>query len=357
MENLDLSNLDSISNLSNDAIDALMGPGDSGSSSNTNNSTVNTAASNDMEKSIADGLKQLDSEAPVESVEASKASEPAPSLHKVKIDGNEVEVSLQDLLNSYSGNKAVEKRFTDLDKEKKSLQSQIQEIEKFNSELASTMKDKGVLEGVVKLGEMHNIAPHIIKEALMKELIPEILRLQEMSEEQKQFEKEKLDLEYKTKVQATKLSKYEQEQAQKELFSKINEVKASNSISDEEWSSAFASLDSQVPKEQPITLEMVRDQIISNRAYSKAETALKSFENGNYLKDSNVVSQLQEILVRNPDFDDADIKDILNSAYGKKSEVPVNSANSGSSKSVASDSKSSDSFDLSEMSWEQINNL
>ncbi len=359
MEKLDLSDLNNLSNLSTEAIDSMLNSSDSSSSSSSNISN----ASSDMDAAIKAGLEELSKEeaaAPASESSQNQSKEVSSqeeSKYKVKVDGQEVEVPLQDLLNSYSGNKAVEKRFTELDKEKKSLQAQIKEIENFNNELASTMRDKGVLEGVLKLGEMNNIAPHLVKEALMKELLPEIIRLQELSEEQKQFEREKADLEYKTKVQASKLSKYEQEQANKELFSKINEVKASNSISDEEWTSTFSSLDSQLPKEQPITLDMVRDQILSNRAYSKAEVALKSFENGNYAKDSNVVSQLQNILLRNPDFDDADIKDILSSALGVKSAVIEGAANSGSSKSEKTDSKSSDSWDIKEMSWEDIINL
>ena len=47
---------------------------------------------------------------------------------KVKVDGQDVEVPLQELMNDYAGKQAISKRFTELDKEKKSFQKEKEQV-------------------------------------------------------------------------------------------------------------------------------------------------------------------------------------------------------------------------------------
>ena len=68
-------------------------------------------------------------------VEAKKDPDNAnlPEKVKVKVNGNEIEVALQDVINSYSGQQEIQRRFTEFDKQKKTWEKETAQEKEFSS--------------------------------------------------------------------------------------------------------------------------------------------------------------------------------------------------------------------------------
>jgi hypothetical protein len=121
------------------------------------------------------------------------------AMIKVKVDGELQEISLKDYKNGISGEKAIAKRFSEYDRKEKEFKAEIADINNFVNELGSTMKQSSVLEGIFKVGELVGLGPHQMRQAVAKEILPYMEKIQEMGEEQARLEYEKEDLEYKKK--------------------------------------------------------------------------------------------------------------------------------------------------------------
>jgi len=243
-------------------------------------------------------------------------------LIEVKIDGKTEEVSLQDLKNNYSGKVAYDKKFSELDTERTAYKKEIDDINKYVTELGDTMTSKSMLEGYYKVGEMVNIPPHVIKAQLIKELVPEIDRLRDLSQPEIDLEHQRAENEYLTTKYEADKNKTAAEQASSELQSKIDSVRANHNVEQEEWDKAFKHLDETLPPADVITPELMENAIIDSRISLRAEKALSEFE-ATLSEDAEVVASLKNIMKENPDFDDNDIKEILDQSYNKPKEQAI----------------------------------
>lgn len=242
---------------------------------------------------------------------------------KVKVDGEEQEITLKEYKNGISGQKAIQKRFNEVDNERKSLQAEIDNINKYVADLGNTMKNVSMVEGLNKIAELNGIAPHQVEQALIKELLPRIQELQGMDEQQRELQYKQKELEYKEKQLESESNLSAQKQAQAELQSNISRAREAHAISDDEWNDAFKYLDKNLDPSEEITIDLVSQKVLFDRAGAKTQEVLKSFDNGKYLQDQEINRTLHEIILDNPDFDDQDLKDILSSAYGESQQKKV----------------------------------
>lgn len=242
---------------------------------------------------------------------------------KVKVDGEEQEITLKEYKNGISGQKAIQKRFNEVDNERKSLQAEIDNINKYVADLGNTMKNVSMVEGLNKIAELNGIAPHQVEQALIKELLPRIQELQGMDEQQRELQYKQKELEYKEKQLESESNLSAQKQAQAELQSNISRAREAHAISDDEWNDAFKYLDKNLDPSEEITIDLVSQKVLFDRAGAKTQEVLKSFDDGKYLQDQEINRTLHEIILDNPDFDDQDLKDILSSAYGESQQKKV----------------------------------
>jgi len=242
---------------------------------------------------------------------------------KVKVDGEEQEITLKEYKNGISGQKAIQKRFNEVDNERKSLQAEIDNINKYVADLGNTMKNVSMVEGLNKIAELNGIAPHQVEQALIKELLPRIQELQGMDEQQRELQYKQKELEYKEKQLESESNLSAQKQAQAELQSNISKAREAHAISDDEWNDAFKYLDKNLDPSEEITIDLVSQKVLFDRAGAKTQEVLKSFDDGKYLQDQEINRTLHEIILDNPDFDDQDLKDILSSAYGESQQKKV----------------------------------
>jgi len=258
-------------------------------------------------------------EAKEEEEEESKESKE--ELYEVKVDGKVEEISLQELKNNYSGKVAYDKKFSEMDTERQSFKKEVQDINSYVSELGKTMKENSVLEGFYKVGEMVNMPAHAIKAALIKEILPELERLEGMSQEGIDLEYQQNEIKYLKEKTESDRQKFETEQAQKELSFKISQARETLGVDNSEWEDAVAYLDKSLPPEESLTIDTVKEYIQFSKSEDIAKAAIDQFDSS-YLGNEEVIENLQDIIIKNPDFTDSDIQDILVQAFGSsKKEV------------------------------------
>jgi hypothetical protein len=249
---------------------------------------------------------------------------------EMKIDGEMKKVSLKDLKAEYSGKFATQKRFSEIDKERKivlkekaTLQSEIQNINQYVDTFAKKIQAKDSLGALQYLSQFSGMSPAAVKQNLIMQLLPEIDRLSTLSPEARDLEVSREEILYQKARQEQELNKIRSQTSQKEAELQNVKVKAQNGISDEEWDASFGFLDQNLPKDKPITRQDVVDYTKWKRADQKCESALSGFESGKYLSDKIVRDTLNKVIRDNPDFTDSDINGILMDTFKGKIQEQV----------------------------------
>jgi hypothetical protein len=139
----------------------------------------------------------------------------SPDMHKVKVNGVEKEVPLQDLINSYSGNQEVQRRFTEFDKSKKAFESEKTNLTQFNDYVKQEIGDlKQSFEGLVNqyqkngyldkdpLGAVDNILDKMginsntFRRAMFEHQLPEFAKFFNMTDIERESHYAKQENEY-----------------------------------------------------------------------------------------------------------------------------------------------------------------
>lgn len=232
---------------------------------------------------------------------------------RVKVDGEEQEISIKEFKNGISGQKAIDKRFSEFDKKEKEFKSQMENVNNYINSLGETMSKEGMLSGLQKIGELVGLKPSAIQQGILEEVYPLLQKYQSMSEEQRKFELDKMDFEHDKKQSEVESSKYAQEQARLELERNIHQMKLSHNINDEEWEKAFSELDAQLPKDEAITPDMVKERSIENRISGRADNLLTEVD-GNEFNLEEFKPYMLNFIKENPDLSDDEVRVVLNDA-------------------------------------------
>jgi len=239
----------------------------------------------------------------------------------IKIDGEDQFVSLEELGNDYSGQKAIQQRFNELATEKRGYQQEVEEVNSYVNTFASKMREEGALAGMNYLGEFSGLAPYQIKRQLVEALQPEIERMYNMSATELNAEYTAEENEYLKQSIESEREQTQAQQAAQELNAEVTSVREAHEIDDSEWNQALSFLtehEQALRAENPnlvMDAKYVADTVMDARAYTKAEEAYGaanvslSDEQG-----SDVFNYLQDVAFRNPDFTQDDLVELVKSA-------------------------------------------
>lgn len=172
----------------------------------------------------------------VELEEVEKVESEQPQMFKVKVNGAEKEVPLQDLLNSYSGQQEIQRRFTEFDKQKKSFEKEIAGEREFTNFVKSEYSDlrqniesmvsqyqkagyvdKNPLTVVNQLLDKMGINSNIFEKALFEHMLPDYANYFNMSDVEREA--------FYTRKENEYLRKKEQSFAERDQQSKLHEEK------------------------------------------------------------------------------------------------------------------------------------
>ena len=248
--------------------------------------------------------------------------EDSEGLIEVKVDGELQKVSLDELKSNYAGKVAWDKRFSEVDRERKqvlserdALQNDINSVNEYVAELGNKMRNVSMLEGLYEIGSLNNIGPHAIKKALIDELLPEINKMMDMPEDMINLEYQKQELQYQKNLQMQEQQRFQAQQAQRELQQKVESLMQNANVSMEEYQEAQSFLNARKNElKQEVTPELVVDYAIFAKAESRADNLLNSFENGTHAGNDEVMNGVIDMILQYPEFTDEDVMDVIQDA-------------------------------------------
>lgn len=240
----------------------------------------------------------------------------------VIVNGKKETIGLQELLNNYSGKTDWSRKYTELDKERKSIQSDKQMFTDMMTQFFNINdKEKDPMKAINYLGESlgHDMASfwRTFKqniEPIMEErvrLTPEEKKLKDIEDELKY---------YQNRDQSAKQKQTEQAELEK-VSAHVKKLQSENNISDENFYKLYQDLKtSGIVKPEDLTPEL----IVEYHKEIEARTALASTLDGINpdLKDKEqAVNILREVWMQNPELTIDDIKQLAIESYGSKEAI------------------------------------
>lgn len=245
----------------------------------------------------------------------------ANTLFRQKVDGEEVDVDLQELLNNYSGKISYDKKFQEFSSQRKEFEGereeynkQIENINKYINGFADKLKNNDALGALSYFAEFSGMKPHEFQRELLSQIAPEVERRAIMSPEELKNEELQAQNEYLLKQQESAQVQSQEQQALKELEMEIVNVQEAHGISDEAFENAYNELmDSEY--EGDINPQAVAEYYMHSEAFSRADDILSSIS-PQLADQDQVVESLQQVIMENPSFDNNDLKEIVEEVYG-----------------------------------------
>lgn len=260
--------------------------------------------------------------------EGSVVDTPVGPLVEFKVKGEKVEMSLAEMAEKHpdvlqrmkddlSGQVNWDKKYTELDKERKAFytekQSYVKEKENIESYIQSVRErtSNGDLEGGIKvLAELNGAPFHQYKAQLLQWALPQLVAQQDMSDAQLELQRREDELRYKEEVAESRTKRAEAEQTHRELIARVNDVRETHNIKDEEWDNALKQSEG---KFKDLQIEDVVGIVQQNRIDFKTSEVISEIEE--FPKES--LDTLKNIVANNPDFDKETVKEIVLSAMSK----------------------------------------
>lgn len=298
---------------------------------------ASTEDEDETEEDVQKDDSEEDSKEDSAEEESEEASEKDEAKLEVKINGKVEEMTLSQIKEEHpevldqikagvSGQKEIQRRFTELDKERKEFYTEKQAVEQYIREFGEQVKDGNILGGLQYFAEFAGLPPYVVKEQLVAAVRPEIEKRSMMSQEEINNQRLKEENEYLAKKNesdqqrwAREQAELAQQQAHAELQSQIESIRETHNINEEEWENALDELDQTVPPDQPITKEMVRDHVLSQKAEaetnSKIETAMSSHsEKLEEIGADGLEEELRKVIQAYPDLTEEEISGIVGEA-------------------------------------------
>lgn len=154
----------------------------------------------------------------------------------VNWNGETIDVPLQELMNNYSGNKEIQRRFTELDRDRKALQSEKESVDKFLVGLYENLNADNPKDLVNYLVTAAGGSPELYLTKLLDKMAPEVqewLDMPELEREKRLFDLQKQDHE------ARQVRWEEQQKADKsaqEVAEQKKTLLQEHELSDEDYS-------------------------------------------------------------------------------------------------------------------------
>lgn len=272
-----------------------------------------------------------------------KSKENAEDVIEVKINGEVTKVTLSDIKEKHpevlewiksgvSGQKEIQRRFTEVDNYKKDVDKQYNEwqnkaktVESYLNTFGEKVRDGHVLGALSYFADFAGVPGYLLKEQLFAAMSPEYERRMGMSQEEVNNIRLKEENEYYSQKIESDRKRQEEKQAEaqehqkaqeeqykaQEFLDQINQFRETLNITEEEWESTIQELDSELPKTTTITKEMVADRVAQNKEKSISDRAealivpVKEFVNDAFKQ------ELKALIKERPDLTEDQLKQVI----------------------------------------------
>ena len=251
-------------------------------------------------------------------VEAAPEKSEKSQKFKVTIDGKEEDVELSDLINSYSGKKAVDRRFSELDKEKQQYKKDLESVNAYISEFAVKSK-KSPMEAFEFLAGAVGMDTLEFRKNMKGEFLKQYAAYANMDEQQRRLHDIEEENNYYKSLKSVESERIAKERENAEFQSNIKKMQADHKISDERLDELVSDLKTHGQKSD-ITMKDVVDLHAAYERQDRAIAVLGTVDK-ELLKDDSKIIMLESLLAGNSALTDNDLKN-----YAEKLWMPEKKA-------------------------------
>lgn len=243
---------------------------------------------------------------------------------KVKVDGKNEIVTLDELRTNYSGKVAWDKKFDDITREKLEVESTLErqtaereEITGHLSKIAEMLDDPEIspIEALNYLVDMSGRNKLDFNRKVMDFMAPLVRSLDEMDEVERDLYWNKQEIDYIKSNQAAEAEKIEKSKAQREKIESINKLRESHGVDEDQFVKSYRELESLGYKD--VTAEQAVEYAVMKPHYETSEQICGQFQDD--LGDDELDKLVTEValtLRKNPSLPHEKVLDIAVSTLG-----------------------------------------
>lgn len=245
---------------------------------------------------------------------------PAEAKLKHKVDGEEVEVTVQELLNNYSGKQAWDKKFSELDKERQVYKKDLEFVDSYISKFSQKSKENPV-EALEFLAQSVGLDPFEYKKNLRNQLISHYKDYLEMTDQERFQYEQREELDYLKRQRETERQRIHEEQAQRELQGRFNEIQQTYQIDEDRMNYLKTELvDFYKTEVTPENVAALHEQLVR---LDRVDSALEKLDK-RFLDDDNKVLTLESFIRSNPHVSDEEIFETAKKLWGADTKKVIN---------------------------------
>lgn len=204
------------------------------------------------------------------------------SIVPVKINGKEEMVQVKDLLANYSGKTAWDKKFTELSKKDKTIAINDLKLKQAAESVKEIFEEQDPDMRIFKMSKFAGLDPVQYREKFLKDNLNLLEKYYSMTEDERKADSLAFEAKYQKHRADTLEQSSKQEHSQRELSAKIESLRASHQVSEDEFSSCFEQVNELVNKglieKSQLTPEFVIATVEKERLWNAIDAKLQDFE-------------------------------------------------------------------------------
>lgn len=228
-----------------------------------------------------------------------------------KVDGKPEKVTVQELLNNYSGKVAYDKKFSEFSTQKKDFDTRVSTLNNSITEMFELSKsDPTAL--IDRMCQMAGIDPAKFQQDFLKDLADLSEKYATMSDIERSDYEKGLKLERYEREGKRNAERQAAEQSQKELSAKEQSVREKFSLSPEQFNAARIAM-----KESGIADDPTPTQVAQYNCLTTVEGLIKEIS-PDHIENDALLRDLTKVSYENPTFSREDLAEILRETLGTK---------------------------------------
>lgn len=201
-------------------------------------------------------------------------------LVPVKINGKEEMVQVKELLGNYSGKVAWDKKFSDVDKIRQSVQQSQKSLDMSKSQIKAVFEEKDPTLRLFKMAEIAGVSPAEFRTQYLDESKKAFEKWSTMSEDQRKADGLEFENKYLRYQAETKDKSFKAQQAVTDLDKKVENLLATHSLDKKEFVSYYDQVEALVKEgrldfgKEGITPEKISEIMVKDKLWAKADETL-----------------------------------------------------------------------------------
>ena len=253
-----------------------------------------------------------------------------------KVAGKTEQVALSELMDNYSGKVDYNRKYGELGSQKADLQkqvdehtSQVEEMQNLVGQMLEATQDNP-LKLFDVISEIHDVDPVKLKMEAIRSQVQAVAGIAKMDDTERERWFKEQELKFREEHLTSKENRGNAQKATEAQRSHESQVREQYHVNDESYSQAYE-LTKNYKEDQNLEGKPTPEEVVQVHRHLMAEDAIlatrkdwaEELQQGNNADRetlSHYVSQLRDIALKNPEFDQADLEDIINNSVGVASQ-------------------------------------